>query len=449
MTPSDTIFALSSGHGVAGVAVLRLSGPAALDALYALAGRQDFKTRTATLVCLRDPSGGALLDKALTLVFRAPASFTGEDIVELHTHGGPAVVTGVLEALANLPGLRAAEAGEFTRRAFEHGKMDLTEAEGLGDLLHAQTQAQRSQALAQMDGTLRRLYEGWRSRLVGHLAHLEADIDFPDEDLPEGMAGAVAPAVAQLAADMRDHLADNHRGERLRGGYRIVILGAPNVGKSTLMNHLARSDVAIVSGEAGTTRDSIEVQLNLGGFPVRLIDTAGVRSKDIGEVEAEGIRRSLQRAEEADLRLILAPADATMLDPETEALLTPGSMLLFTKGDIGTRPTGIRSKHDLAGIYVISVKTGAGMEAFLAALAAHVRDAVAPREAPALTRIRHRKALEACVAHLERFAANAGQDAVLVAEDIRMASRALGTITGRIDVEDILDVVFSDFCIGK
>ena len=288
------------------VAVVRLSGPRAGVALDALAsGRVRPEPRKAALRRLTDPATGARLDEALVLYFEGPASFTGEDVVELHLHGGRAVVAGVVEALGAIEGLRPAEPGEFSRRAFEHGKLDLTEAEGLNDLIHAQTAAQREVALRQMDGALRALYEGWRTSLVSHLAHLEADIDFPDEDLPEGVAGAVRPEIVGLRRSIEDHLADGRRGRALRDGYRIVILGEPNAGKSTLMNALAKSDVAIVSDEAGTTRDVLEVQLDLGGYPVRLIDTAGLRDEGAGAVEAEGIRRARARAEEADLRLVL------------------------------------------------------------------------------------------------------------------------------------------------
>ena len=283
---TDTIFALASGAGTSGVAVVRISGVSSFAALEQLTGKPRPEARKAVLRELVDPESGARLDKALVFVFKAPASFTGEHIVELHLHGGRSVITGVVDALASMDGLRPAEAGEFSKRAFENGKLDLTEAEGLNDLIHAQTAAQREQALAQLDGGLKEIYEGWRAALVRHLAHLEADIDFPDEDLPEGVAGAVLPDILILRDNITQYLVDGRRGEALREGYRIVILGEPNVGKSTLLNALAQSDVVIVSEEAGTTRDVVEVSLDLGGFPVRLMDTAGLRSGG-GKVEEE------------------------------------------------------------------------------------------------------------------------------------------------------------------
>lgn len=450
---TDTIFALSSGAGVAGVAVVRLSGPRAGTALEALTpGKTRPEPRKAALRRLIDPATGARLDEALVLYFKGPASFTGEDVVELHLHGGRAVVTGVIEALGAIEGLRPAEPGEFSRRAFEHGKLDLTEAEGLNDLIHAQTAAQREVALRQMDGALRTLYEGWRTALVSHLAHLEADIDFPDEDLPEGVAGAVRPEIARLRQSIEAHLADGRRGRALRDGYRIVILGEPNAGKSTLMNALAKSDVAIVSDEAGTTRDVLEVQLDLGGYPVRLIDTAGLRDEGAGAVEAEGIRRARARAQEADLRLVLVRADDWPQIPKgVTEWLGEGAFLVVTQAD-RTAMFHVEQKDvpaDLVGFAAVSAKTEHGLDDLFARLGDHVMDAMAPREAPSLTRLRHAQALSETVEHLMRFEANAGADAVLAAEDVRMAARALGRITGRVGVEDLLDVIFSDFCIGK
>ncbi len=428
----DTIFALSSGAGTAGVAVVRLSGPRSFAALEALTGKAVPKARYAALRLLRDPESGARLDEALVLAFKGPASFTGEDVVELHLHGGRAVVMGVLDALDRIEGLRPAEAGEYSRRAFENNKLDLTEAEGLNDLIHAQTAAQREQALRQMDGALRELYEDWRSRLVGHLAHLEADIDFPDEDLPEGVAGAVKPNIAALCTEITQHLVDGRRGEALREGYRIVIMGEPNAGKSTLLNALAKSDIAIVSDEEGTTRDVIEIQLDLGGFPVRLIDTAGVR-ESTGAIEQEGIRRALKRAEEADLRLVLVRADDWPILPTSmEKWLDEKAMLVITQTD---RADMFHVKHDklpgkVIDVAYVSAKKSHGLDDLFKRLEDHVRDAMAPREAPSLTRVRHRRALEEAVEHLTRFDQNAGFDAVLAAEDVRMAARALAVSLG-------------------
>ena len=448
---ADTIFALASGPGIAGVAVVRISGTRAFAVLEALSGQPVPAPRRATLRKLRKPGSEARLDKALVLAFEGPSSFTGEDVVELHLHGGRSVVGGVLEALAAEAGLRPAEPGEFSRRAFEHGKLDLTEAEGLNDLIHAQTAAQREQALAQMDGGLRELYEDWRSSLLGHLAHLEADIDFPDEDLPEGVAGAVLPDILRLRGDITQYLVDGRRGELLRDGFKVVILGEPNAGKSSLINALAKSDVAIVSEEAGTTRDVIEVALDLGGYPVRLIDTAGLREGS-GAVEKEGVRRALLQAEDADLKLVLVRADEWPNIPvSSKALLDDRSILVVTQTD---RVPMFHVKHgdapgEVAVVTEISVKEDHGLRDLFLKLEHFVADAMAPREVPSLTRLRHRRALEETVEHLERFGENASLDPVLAAEDVRMAARALGCITGRVGVEDMLDIVFGDFCIGK
>jgi len=448
---AETIFALSSGAGMAGVAVVRISGDGALVALEALSKRTLPTPRMASLRELFDPVTGARIDKSLVIIFPAPASFTGEDVVELHVHGGRSVLSGVLEALSAMQGLRPAEPGEFSRRAFEQGKLDLTEAEGLNDLIHAQTAAQREQALTQLDGSLKNLYEDWRAKLVGHLAHLEADIDFPDEDLPEGVSGAVLPNILQLKDNITQYLVDGRRGEALRDGFRIVILGQPNAGKSSLLNALAKSDVAIVSDEAGTTRDAIEVSLDLGGFPVRLIDTAGLRDAE-GSVEKEGIRRAEAKAQDADLKLVLVRADEWPVIPKgVQPWLDEKAILLLTQTD---RVPMFHVEHsvmpdNLMGHASVSIKDKDGLDQLFDQLLKYVSDIMAPRELPSLTRIRHRKALEETIEHLSRFEDNAGLDAVLAAEDVRMAARALGRITGRVGVEDMLDIVFSDFCIGK
>jgi len=438
---ASTIFALSSAPGRAGVAVIRLSGPAAGSALSALTGRPLPPARQATLAALVDPRSDDLLDRALVLHFPGPASFTGEDVVELHVHGGRAVVDSVFDALAAMPGLRPAEPGEFTRRAFENGKLDLTEAEGIADLVDAETRAQQRQALRQMDGALGRLYDGWRDRLSRALAHIEADLDFPDEDLPEGVAEQVRPELALLIAEIGRHLDDNRRGERLRSGVQIAILGPPNAGKSSLLNALARRDAAIVSERAGTTRDVIEVHLDLGGYPVIVADTAGLRRAS-DEIEDEGIRRARARAEQADVKILLFDAlDWPELDPEVTGLADGDSLTVLNKVDL-------RPDLDLPeGFIGVSVRTGEGMGGLLGRLEELVADRLGGSGAPSLTRLRHRQALEECREALLR--AEGAPLPELVAEDVRLALRALGRITGKVDVEDLLDIVFRDFCIGK
>ncbi|WP_085557253.1 tRNA uridine-5-carboxymethylaminomethyl(34) synthesis GTPase MnmE [Azospirillum agricola] len=440
-----TIFALATAPGRSGVAVVRVSGPASGDALAALTRRPPPEPRRAVLASLRDPATGDALDDALVLRFAAPASFTGEDVVELHLHGGRAVVSGVIEALSAQPGLRLAEPGEFTRRAFENGKLDLTEAEAVADLIGAETTAQRRQALRQMEGALGRLYEGWRDRLTRSLAHIEADIDFADEDLPGGVADAVRPVVETLVAEIARHLDDGGRGERLREGLHIAIVGAPNAGKSSLLNALARRDAAIVSARAGTTRDVIEVHLDLGGYPVVLADTAGLREAAADEVEEEGIRRARDRAMRADVKIAVFDASALPdLDPATVALIDADTVVVVNKSDLSGAPVPV-----IAGVtpVLLSARNGDGLAELEKRLTAFSADRLAVGSTPSLTRARHRAALDECRTALLR--ALSAPLPELAAEDIRLASRALGRITGRVDVEDLLDIIFRDFCIGK
>lgn len=442
---TSTIFALATAPGRAGVAVVRLSGPETAAALAALTGAPVPAPRRASLRRLIDPGTGEKLDEALVLWFPAPHSYTGEDVAELHLHGGRAVITAVAEALAARRGLRIAEPGEFTRRAFEHGKLDLTAAEAIADLVDAETAAQRRQALRQMTGELGRLYDGWRHHLTRALAHLEADIDFPDEDLPDGVADAVRPELAALAGAIARHLDDNRRGERLRDGLYLTIIGAPNAGKSSLLNALARRDAAIVSSRAGTTRDVVEVHLDLGGYPVILADTAGLREA-LDEIESEGIRRTLDRAASADLKVAVFDATQELpLDPATLDLVDHHTVVVINKVDQAplAAPVVVKGITGLA----VSATSGQGLAALVDHLAAAVAERLAGSGAPALTRARHRAALQDCQASLTRGLTAPLPE--LAAEDVRLASRALGRITGQVDVEDLLDVIFRDFCIGK
>lgn len=458
----DTIYALASGKGRAGVAVIRISGQQADQVVQALREKSgaskkaqsslesnQLEPREARLSKFFHPQTNDLIDMGLVIWFPAPHSFTGEDVVELHLHGSPAILSLMFDALETIEGVRVAERGEFTRRAFEQGKMDLTEAEGLNDLVFAETEGQRKQALKQMQGGLSDLYEGWREKLVHILAHLEADIDFPDEDLPDGIAGAKKPEIEKLHNEMKNHLGDGHRGERIRSGFTVVLLGAPNVGKSSLLNALAKEDVAIVSHIAGTTRDTIEVKLDIGGFPVSFIDTAGLRdAKD--EIEEEGIRRAQQKAKHADLRLVMADAGVWPKgERQARKLLREGDILLLNKIDESNQ--GLKSNVSCQdnSEFLISAKTSEGLADLLTAVEDIVIEKLSNTELPSLTRKRHRKAIELCCASLERFLFADHGDAVLAAEDVRLAARHLGFITGRVDVEEILDKVFNDFCIGK
>lgn len=441
-TSTDTIFALASGALPSGVAVVRLSGPAVRFVLETMAGGCP-PPRRASLRKL-GMRGGQVLDEGLVLWFPAPASFTGEDMAELHLHGGRAVVAAVAAALVALPGLRPADAGEFTRRAFLAGRLDLTETEGLADLLAAETEAQRRQAVGQAGGALKRLYEGWRERIVTLRALVEAELDFVDEaDVPGSVADRTLAEAPDLAREIARHLDDGGRGERLRVGFTVVLMGPPNAGKSSLLNALARRDAAIVTAEPGTTRDLIEVQLDLDGYPVTLVDAAGLR-ETAGLVEREGIRRALERAEAADLVLWLDPADEAAPEPPP-SLAGDRLVRLGTKADLAGGAAA-RDRHGPA--LAVSVRSGAGLDRLRGLLAERAAGALGSGSDPVITRARYRIALGQAVEALRR-AGNPTLPLELRAEDLRRAGDALGSITGRVDVEDLLDVIFSQFCIGK
>ena len=441
---AETIFALSSGAPPAGVAVIRVSGPRAADALRRLIDSVP-EPRRASLRILRG-ADGAVLDRGLVLFFPGPDSFTGEDVAELQVHGGRAVVAAVLEALGRMPGLRAAEAGEFTRRAFVHGRLDLTEVEGVADLVAAETEAQRRQALRQAEGGLRRHLEAWRERLVRSRALVEAELDFADEeDVPGSVSDAAWAEIEAVAREIAAVLADDHRGERLRDGAEVVVLGPPNAGKSSLINALAGRDVAIVTPEPGTTRDLIEVRLDLGGFPVTLVDTAGLREAG-GLVEAEGIRRATARAGAADLVLWLG--DARLPAP------APGVGADVPVVRVGTKVDLIDSEEERSWVSggfdcLISTRTGEGLEGLVGRLAAFLGQSFDAGESMLVTRSRHRSGLEACLSALKDALAGTERGLELRADDVRRATDALGRITGAVGVEDLLDVIFREFCIGK
>ena len=427
-----TIFARATGSGRAAIAVLRISGALSGPMLDVLAGGRP-PPRQASLRRLREPGTGKLLDRALVLWFPGPASHTGEDSAELHLHAGPAVLEAASDALLRLGG-RPAEPGEFTRRAFENGKLDLLEAEAIADLVEAETEAQRRQALLQADGALTRLYDGWGVRLRRLLAHQEALIDFPDEDLPPEMEAGLGDDIAVLLSEMERHLADGQGAQRVRSGVFVAVVGAPNVGKSSLVNRLAGRDVAMVSEWAGTTRDAIEVGLVLGGVPVTLVDTAGLRDT-VDPLEAEGMRRARRHAAQADMVLHLdAPGvPGKMLDAPVA-----GAMRIWNKADLAASPPGWLG---------VSARTGDGfpvLERELRRLVARLTDGGA---GPPLTRARHRAGVAEAARHLK--AARQLELVELRGEALRLAMRALGRLTGTVGVEDLLDSVFGEFCIGK
>jgi tRNA modification GTPase len=441
MTEPTTIFALSSGQGRAGVAVIRVSGAVSAEAVLALTGRPPGPPRELQRREIKS-ADGELIDDAMVVWFAAPKSFTGEDVAEFHVHGGRAVITAVLAALDAVPGCVPADAGAFTRRAFDNDKLDLTQVEGLADLIDAETEGQRRQAVRQLEGALGALYESWRARLVRALAHFEADIDFPDEDLPDGLPDALRSDLDSLGSEMNAHLNDASIGERTRDGFHTVIVGAPNVGKSSIINRLVKRDAAIVAATAGTTRDVVEVQLDVAGSPVTLADTAGLRDGS-DDVEREGIRRSHERSANADLKI--AVFDATTWparDDATAALIDDATLIVVNKIDCAS------AEHNSDDAIFVSALDGTGIDALVDALRARVIAATESAPAtPPLTRLRHRRAVDDARAALDR--SRAAGETELRAEDLRLAARALGRITGRVDVEDLLDVIFMDFCIGK
>ncbi len=453
MTP--TIFALSSGRPPAAIAVVRVSGPNARVALGKLIGRVP-EPRKAALVRVRHPATGEGIDEALALWFPAPHSETGEDVAELQLHGGHAVVAAVLDALAMIEGCRLAEPGEFTRRAFENGRLDLTAVEGLADLIAAETPAQRRQAFRQLKGLIGDRAEAWRQRLIEALALVEARIDFSDEaDVPENLIGPAVYAAQQLRSEIGAALAGGRRGERLREGLVVAIAGPPNAGKSTLFNRLARRDAAIVSPYAGTTRDILEVHLDLEGYPVTLLDTAGIRESD-EPVEQEGVRRARERAAAADLVLWVIDVSAgDLIGDQAQALEASAIWRVKNKIDLAT-PCGAAATRDLNDedkfSCSISAANGDGIDQLVDRLTAFAKEYFSNVEAGIVTRARHRHLFEQTVAALDRALAEAvksGEHEELIAEELRSAAMALGRLTGRVDVEDILDVIFRDFCIGK
>ena len=434
---SDTIFALASGAGLCAISVIRVSGPASDAALASLCSSLP-QPRRASLRKIHHPHSGTLLDQALVIRFPGPQSFTGEDGFELHVHGGRAVAAGVLGALGLCDGLRMAEPGEFARRAFLNGKLDLTEAEGLADLIEASTSAQRDQALALAGGRLREQALAWRSAILGLQAQAEAAIDFSDEgDVPAHVWRDFAAQVSALAQNMQMALAEGRRGEILRSGFTVVLAGAPNAGKSSLMNALARRDVAIVSAIPGTTRDLIEVSLDLDGLPVTLVDTAGLRDA-ADEIEQEGIRRTRMRAAAADLVLwLVAPGQ----ESDTSGLPDAPILRICTKSDLG--PIESDTEQSLS----LSARTGQGVDELLGLIAQRARDALRPEEPALMSRERHRIAIRDACEALGRIRDELPVE--VAAEELRLAARSLASMIGLVGPEDVLGEIFSRFCIGK
>jgi tRNA modification GTPase len=448
-----TIYALGSGRGKAGIAIVRVSGPKAGPAVEALTKSYVPPPATARLRKIVDPGTGEEIDRGLVLFFQGPETYTGEDVAEFHVHGGPAVVGAVLGALGRVDGLRPAEPGEFTRRGFENGRLDLTRAEAIGDLVNAETENQRRQALRQMEGAQGRLYEGWRGEILKSLAWIEAVIDFPDEKAAEEdseeVLGNAWNRLDRLKGEIEEHLEDGRVGERVREGFRVAIVGPPNVGKSSLLNALARREAAIVSDIAGTTRDVVEVRLEIGGFLMTVADTAGLR-ESVDPIEQEGTRRARAAARHADVALVVRDAGNQENAPAEEDIEAEERWIVWNKVDLLRGEAFKRlSKTDDGGIFVSAV-TGGGISGLEKRLVEFVEaQGLGDSGDAVITRARHRKALESAVAHLGTALEDPEQELELTAEEVRLAARDIGRITGRVDVEDLLDVVFRDFCIGK
>ncbi|XVN43480.1 MAG: tRNA uridine-5-carboxymethylaminomethyl(34) synthesis GTPase MnmE [Candidatus Rickettsia vulgarisii] len=455
----ETIFAQSSKVGKAGVSVFRISGPNSLPALQRLLiGDANLEPRKIYYKKIVNPKNQELIDNAMVVYFAAPASFTGEDVVEIYTHGSIAIASMLSEVILNIDNIRLAEPGEFTRRAFLNGKFDLTAAEGLADLIEAETIWQHRQAVKQFGGELEDLYNGWKESLLTIISLLEAYIDFPEEDVPSEVLDKVTAVSSGLKIAIAKHLNDNRKGELLRSGIKLAILGAPNVGKSSLLNFLMQRDVAIVSNIEGTTRDIIEGHLDIGGYPIILQDTAGIRSSS-DVIEQEGIKRAVQSAKMADIKIIILDIAKLINVPsyidelkDIIELVNDNTIILINKIDLinSDEKSGVLNDKlsSLNKKYLkVSIKKNIGLDKLLGRIEEIANNIAGLTEAPHITRQRQRRYVEKALEYLENF--NAEKDLVLATEDVRMTIRSLSNITGKITVEEILGEIFSNFCIGK
>ncbi len=445
---NKTIYALSTVFGKSGVAVIRISGSRALDVVKDMTNlnADAVKPRYAYFVSLRHSTTGQTLDKCLLLYFKAPNSFTGEDIVELQVHGSRAVIESVIDSLSQMPDFRLAEPGEYSKRAFYNQKMDLTEAEGLADLIDAETSEQQKYAVRQMEGGLKNLYDGWRQTLVNVLAHLEAYIDFPDEDIPQDITTGMQNTVFKLIEDIKKHLNDNQSGERLREGFRVVLVGPPNAGKSSLLNAVAKREAVIVSDIAGTTRDAVDIHLNLGGYPVIFTDTAGLR-QTAEVIEQKGIEIAQTKIKEADLVICLFDAltDSVQQFEDTIKTFKNKTLLVANKSDkLTSEQCSVLEKQ---GCIVISAHQQDSVKKLLQLIESNIKSKFTSGSNLLITRGRYREALRNVLEYLSSFSFD--KEIELTAEDIRLAVRELGKITGRVEVDEILDKIFGSFCIGK
>lgn len=445
---NKTIYALSTVLGKSGVAIIRISGKEALQVVRLMTNLNpnNIKARYAYFTDLKDLIKSQTLDKCLLLYFKAPNSFTGEDIVELQIHGSRAVISSVLNNLSRIPEFRMAEPGEYSKRAFYNQKMDLTEAEGLADLIDAETEAQQKYALRQMEGSLKNLYDDWRTQLVTIMAHLEAYIDFPDEEIPESVVNSLNNTVFKLREAIRKHLSGDTIGERLREGFRVVIVGRPNAGKSSLLNTFAQRDVVIVSDIAGTTRDAVDIHLDLNGYPVIITDTAGIRKTEEA-IEKQGVEIAYRKINDADLLICLFDASQDTVQVFDNIAKTYGDKMVYVANKVDNLTSEQCSNIKKQDILLISAKHHQGIDLLLQKITKVIEDKFTSNSNLLITRARYREALSQALQSLDLF--DLDKEIELSAEDIRLAAREIGKITGRIEIDEILDKIFGSFCIGK
>ena len=442
-----TIYALSSGPGISGIAVIRVSGKKTAEVVKKLTKSKLPTPRVATLRKFNKNGGKELIDEGVIIWFPAPNSYTGEDLAEFHVHGSRAVIKAMHSAISKIKNCRLAEPGEFTKKAFQNGRINLLKAESIADLISSETEIQRKQALKIMSGKSSNRFNSWREKLLKILSHIEAKIDFPDEDLPKNIINEIQKTSLNVIKEIKKTLNDQKVGERIREGFKIAILGPPNSGKSSLLNYLSKRDVAIVSEIAGTTRDVIETHLNLDGYPVIVSDTAGIRSSK-NEIEKKGIKIALKRAEDADLRLVIVSAKNVDFTSVLKDLLTKNAILVVNKSDLVKGKLNVKFKkyeHVL-----ISLKKDLNLNKLILKIKSKLKNKFTTTEDILITRERHRQNLISCVQHLEKFQKKkSAQDFDKAAEDLRLATRHLGMIVGKVDVEELLGSIFNDFCIGK
>ena len=442
-----TIYALSTGPGISGIAVIRVSGKNTAEVAKKLTGAELPRPRVATLRKFNKNGGKELIDEGIIIWFPAPNSYTGEDLAEFHVHGSRAVINAMHSAISKIKNCRLAEPGEFTKRAFQNGRINLLKAESIADLISSETEIQRKQALKIMSGKSADKFNSWREKLLKILSHVEAKIDFPDEDLPKKIITEVQKTSNSVLIEIKKTLDDQNVGERIREGFKIAIIGPPNSGKSSLLNYLSKRDVAIVSEIAGTTRDVIETHLNLDGYPVIVSDTAGIRSSK-NEIEKKGIKIALNRAEDADLKLVIVSAKNVDITAVLKDLLTKNAILVVNKLDLIKGK--LNSKFKKYEHISISINKGLNLNKLISKIKSKLKNKFTTSEDILITRERHRQNLVNCVQHLEKFKKkNSAQDFDKAAEDLRLATRYLGMIVGKIDVEELLGSIFNDFCIGK